>query len=281
MKITVFDTTGKKKSDLELNTKDFGTKINEPLLAQAIRIYEYNSHQRTSKAKTRGEITGSTRKIYRQKGTGRARHGDNYAPIFVGGGVSHGPVGLKGKNLILPKKMKRKALASSLLARMTDNALSLLDSFDKFPAKTKDATSLLIKIANYPKNKILIITNDKSAPLYLSTKNLQNVTIRRSELVNPYDVIYHDFILISQDALTTLKSRILGTYNSTLKSDTPEAKKTDTPTPKPSTPKPAPKSSPKTSEASESKKPTKPTKTTKTTKPAPKSTKKTKKEVKK
>lgn len=212
MKVTVFDTTGKKSSSTEIKPADFGGIVNETLLAQAIRVYEYNSHQRTSKVKNRGEITGSTRKIYRQKGTGRARHGDRYAPIFVGGGIAHGPVGIKGKNLTLPKRMKRKALASSLLVKLNSDSVSLLNTLEKFPATTKKASELLNKIANHPKKKTLIITHTRPDSLYKSTKNIQNTLIRRAALVNPYDIIFSDHIILDKDSLSVIQSRIAGNF---------------------------------------------------------------------
>lgn len=227
MKIQVFDQTGKKSSSIEVNPKDFGSTVNETLLAQAIRAYEHNSHQRTSKVKNRGEITGSTRKIYRQKGTGRARHGDRYAPIFVGGGVSHGPVGIKGKNLLLPKRMKRKALAHALLSKLNTDSVSLITSLEKFPASTKEAATLLNKIANHPKNKTLIITTDHPDSLYRGTKNIQNVTIRRSALVNTYDIIYSDHIVLDKDSLSSIKSRLHPTQ-ATLLEGKPTTKSSDT-----------------------------------------------------
>lgn len=209
MKINVFDIKGKKLTPIDVKEVDFGGKINKPLLAQALRIYEWNSHQRTSKVKTRGEITGSTRKIYKQKGTGGARHGDRYAPIFVGGGVAHGPKGIKTSKS-LPKKMKRKALASAVLSKLQENSISALDGLDKLQAKASAAAILFAKIANHPKNSVLIAVNKHQDNIYKATRNLQGVTVKRAQLINAKDLLGHSSVIITKDALLTLKNRVKG-----------------------------------------------------------------------
>src|SRR5579885_383385 len=114
----------------------FGEKVNKQLLAQAVRVYLANKRQGTVSTKTRGEVDGSTRKIYRQKGTGRARHGSVRAPIFVHGGVVHGPKP-RDYSLNLPKKMRRKALFSALSAKLQDGQIKVVAGFEKLEPKTK------------------------------------------------------------------------------------------------------------------------------------------------
>ncbi len=208
MKVKVFDHTGKELESLDLKASTFGTKPNSQLLAQAIRIYLHNSHQHTSKVKSRGEVKGSRRKIWRQKGTGNARHGDRYAPIFVGGGVAHGPKGIKANNLVLPKKMKRRALATALLLKLKDNNLSLLKDFRKIKPKTSSLANLLAKIANHPKSKVLIIADDHHHNLYYSARNLQKVTVKRANLVNAYDLVLFDKIIASPKSLEIIQTRL-------------------------------------------------------------------------
>ena len=118
MNIPVFDIKGKELKAWSVEDNVFG-KANTAILSQAVRVYTSNSHQKTSKVKTRGEVQGSTRKIYRQKGTGNARHGAKYAPIFVGGGIAHGPKGVRPENMILPKAMRRRALAAAMQTKMS------------------------------------------------------------------------------------------------------------------------------------------------------------------
>ena len=208
MKVKVYDHTGKELTPVELKPSLFGSTPNPHLLAQAIRVYTFNSHQKTSKVKTRGEVVGSRRKIWRQKGTGNARHGDRYAPIFVGGGVAHGPKGIRPQSLVLPKKMKRRALASALLIKLQENSLSLLQDLSKLKPKTASLANLLAKIANHPKTKVLIITDNHHSNLYLSARNLQRVAIKRANQVNAYDIILFDKIIASPKSLEIIKTRL-------------------------------------------------------------------------
>src|SRR3990170_7427665 len=127
IKLTIYSAKGTRKGSTNL-PKSFIEKENLALLSQAVRVYEDRKHPGLSKVKTRGEVTASTRKIYRQKGTGGARHGAISAPIFVGGGIAHGPKGVK-RILSLPKKMRKKALISSLNWKLKDSELFVIDGF--------------------------------------------------------------------------------------------------------------------------------------------------------
>ncbi len=209
MKLTVYEATGKKSTiALELDPKVFGEKVNTALLSQAMRIYIENSHQGTSKVKTRGEVEGSTRKIYRQKGTGNARHGDKYAPIFVGGGVAHGPTGVRTIPLVLPQKMRKAALASALLLKVQDDSIVGLAGATKADGKTATVVKLLNTSVSHPKSKVLVITKGKTEKLFLSLQNVQNVMMKRSSLLNAFDVIAADKLLITKSALAELVERI-------------------------------------------------------------------------
>ncbi|MEI6690522.1 MAG: 50S ribosomal protein L4 [bacterium] len=209
MKLTVYDTIGQKSTAiLELDPKVFGEKVNTALLAQAIRIYTENSHQGTSKVKTRGEVNGSTRKIYRQKGTGNARHGAKYAPIFVGGGVAHGPTGVRTDPLILPQKMRKAALASALLLKVQDESIIGLKDANKADGKTGSVIKLLSNATNHPKRKVLVITKGKTEKLFQSLQNIQNVMMKRASLVSAFDIIAADKLLITKLGLSELVGRV-------------------------------------------------------------------------
>ncbi|MFH2019149.1 MAG: 50S ribosomal protein L4 [bacterium] len=209
MKITSYSIKGVKVVPLDFNEKSLG-KFNELLLAQAIRIYVSNSHQKTSVVKTRGEVVGSGKKIYRQKGTGRARHGARYAPIFVGGGIAHGPKGERPQNLVLPKKMRAKALASALLLKLSESQVSGLQSASKSDGKTSSLARLLATVANHPKNKVLVITASRINSLYRGLTNLQGTKMKRASMVNAYDLISSDQIVITKQALDALLNRASG-----------------------------------------------------------------------
>jgi large subunit ribosomal protein L4 len=208
MKIPVFDITGKALKDWTLEDNSFG-KANTSILAQAVRVYSSNSHQKTSKAKTRGEVETSSKKIYRQKGTGNARHGAKSAPIFVGGGVAHGPKGVRPENMVLPKNMRRRALAAAMQVKLAGGAVSGLSGVKDFAGKTASAVKLLSSAAAHPKNTVLVITEGKATPLYLSLSNLQGVSMKRAALVNAYDLIASNHLIVTKKALSTITARAL------------------------------------------------------------------------
>jgi large subunit ribosomal protein L4 len=207
MNIPVYDIKGKEGGSWKLEDKVFG-KANVAILAQAVRVYTSNSHQKTSKVKTRGEVQGSTRKIYRQKGTGNARHGAKYAPIFVGGGIAHGPKGVRPENMILPKAMRRRALAAAMQSKIVNKTISGLIGVEKFDGKTAGVVKLLATVAGHPNNSVLIVTEDKATSLYLGIANLQGVTMKRASLVNAYDLVASTQLILTQDALEAIKARV-------------------------------------------------------------------------
>ena len=207
IQITVYDVLGKGAASWKLADESFG-QANTVLLAQAVRIYGSNSHQKTSKVKTRGEVDGSTRKIYRQKGTGNARHGAKYAPIFVGGGIAHGPTGVRPHNLTLPKAMRRRALGAAMRAKLTDQALAGLTALKTFSGKTSAALTFLQAATRHPERSVLVVTDGKATNLYLALHNLQGVVMKRASLVNAYDIVAADYLLITKKALDALIARV-------------------------------------------------------------------------
>lgn len=206
MNIKVYDLKGKELESWKLDDKLFGTG-NEALLSQAVRIYTSNSHQKTHKVLTRGEVNGSTKKIFRQKGTGNARHGAKYAPIFVGGGIAHGPTGVRPENMILPKAMRRRALAAAMQNKIVSNTIVGVSGVKSFAGKTASLVKLLSTIANHPKSKVLIVTDSAATKLYLSSQNLQGVTMKRASLVNALDLISSSHLVLTKQALSTITAR--------------------------------------------------------------------------
>lgn len=206
MKINVYTITGQPDSAWDLDLKVLG-KPSPTLLAQALRVYTSNSHQGTSSVKTRGEVVGSTKKIYRQKGTGNARHGAKYAPVFVGGGIAHGPKSIRPDNLRLSKAMRRRALASAILVKLNDKAISGIVGLKGASGKTSAATKLLATVANHPTNKVLVVTKNAQPLLFRMVRSLQGVTIKRSSLVNAYDLIAHEHVITTKSAYDALVTR--------------------------------------------------------------------------
>ena len=206
--ILVYTPDGKQAEPWKVEEKSFGL-ASPALLAQALRIYVSNSHQKTHKVLTRGEVDGSTRKIYRQKGTGNARHGAKYAPIFVGGGIAHGPNGVRPENMVLPKAMRRRALAAAMQQKLSEAAVSGLASLKGMNPKTSTVARLLATAAKHPQASVLVVTDGQATTLYHSLSNLQGVTMKRAALVNAYDLIASDHLLLTKKALATITARAL------------------------------------------------------------------------
>ncbi|MFV1917264.1 MAG: 50S ribosomal protein L4 [Patescibacteria group bacterium] len=203
MKINVYSEKGIKKSSISL-PKKFQEKENLVLLAQAIRVYEARSHPGLSKVKSRGEVSASKAKIYRQKGTGRARHGARSAPIFVGGGVTHGPRGVK-RQLSLPSKMRKKARNVALTLKGNDGQLVVVDGVSKLK-KTKEAVTLMNKIAKGQtkegKNRQFTFgLSDKNKNSVMVLRNIKNIKVVRFLDLNAYKVYLGGILVIDKDAL--------------------------------------------------------------------------------
>jgi len=199
----VFDVDGKSVEEIELPKAIFAAKVNDKLLAQAVRVYLTNQRQGTVSTKTRGEVAGSTRKIYRQKGTGRARHGSIKAPIFVGGGVVFGPKP-RDFSLKMPKKMKTKALIFALSYKFKNNQILIIDSLKKLANKTKAMIKTLTNLNLETKKgklltKTLLIT--KSPKLSLAGRNIQNLNFIPVNLLNPYLILANEKIIFTKEAL--------------------------------------------------------------------------------
>lgn len=205
-KVKVYSKT-KKATSFSL-PKIFGEKENMTLLAQAIRVYADRKKPRRGKVKTRGEVVASTRKIWRQKGTGRARHGALSAPIFVGGGKAHGPRGDK-RELNLPKKMKKKALSIALSLKAKENQVFLIDEVSKIK-KTKEAQKLIDKVIKAElkekaPNKITICLDAKNKEAQIYFRNIKNVDTFSFDDLNAYKVFYGGILLIDKKALSPKK----------------------------------------------------------------------------
>lgn len=201
MKVNVYSIKGVKVDTINL-PKQFSQKENTKLLAQAIHVYQARAHPGLSKVKTRGEVALTTQKAYRQKGTGRARHGAKSAPIFVGGGVAHGPTGLK-RQLSLTKNLRRSALASALSLKAKNDEIVVVSGISKLK-KTKEAATLLQKIAKATKSKkdkkFTFVLSGSSLEAKLALRNLGNAAFVRFDELNAYTVYFGGTLLIDKEA---------------------------------------------------------------------------------
>lgn len=201
--VEVYSLDGKAGGSLELPKEIFGGKVNKPLLAQALRVYTNNATAHYSHTKTRAEVNYSTRKLYRQKGTGRARHGSRKAPVFIGAGIALGPRSRKTE-LSLPKKMKKAALISALSQRMLEKeVLALAD--DKLSGKTAQFKNLVNKLG---KKEGLVLTSGNNK-LIQTVRNLSNFEAVDAGQVNVYQIIKHQTLMLTSEAVKKLEVRII------------------------------------------------------------------------
>ena len=207
--IPVYDLDGKEKGTIELAKEIFAVEANPKLLAQYVRVYLANRRQGTASTKTRAEVTGSTRKIYKQKGTGKARHGDIKAPIFVGGGTVGGPKP-QDHSLRFNKKQTKKALLYALSLKFKEGGiLGLSDEFLKIEAKTKLIANFL-KIIGLEKEKVLfILAKMQKSNLILAARNLANISLIDAASINPYEILKNSKVVMIEEAFQVLEKHFL------------------------------------------------------------------------
>lgn len=213
----VYNTSGKKISTIRLPDKIFTARINQPLMAQAVRVYLGNQRQSSAKAKTRGEVKASGRKIYRQKGTGKARHGDRKAPIFVKGGKAHGPTGEQNYKLKMSKKMKKLALFSSLTSKLKNKEIIIVSGLEKIEAKTKTMAKIIGNIKNQIPNiknankklKITFVLPGVLNNVIRAGRNIPGVNLVQAGLLNTYEVLNGGHLIFMKESLEVLKETFL------------------------------------------------------------------------
>ena len=211
LKTDVFNLQGNKIAKITLPSEIFGVPVNPQLLAQAVRIYLANQRAGTHKVKTRSETSGSTRKIYRQKGTGRARHGDIKAPIFVGGGIAHGPK-IRNYSLNFPYKMKTKALFQALTQKFNSDSVKIVMDFNGFPPKTKEMAKFLTSFNLFNKKKdkftkTLLVTDKVNREVFLASRNLQNLSVTPVNQLNTYEVMKATNVILMKKVIESLREK--------------------------------------------------------------------------
>lgn len=206
--LDVFGIDGKVTGSVSLPEEMFGEKVNKALVAQAVRVYMANQRQGNASTKTRGEVDGSTRKIYRQKGTGRARHGSVRAPIFVKGGIVFGPKP-RDFGLTMPAKMKRKALFSALSGKLQDGNVTVIDGFSKMEPKTKQFVAVLQKMSLQDTKNLLLVTAKESENVQRAVKNVPGVSFIAANRVNTYQIVKSTKVLFMHGAIEEMKNTFL------------------------------------------------------------------------
>ena len=204
MELTIYNQKGEKKGSLALPEKVFGLKANSQLVHQAIVTEEANVRTPVAHAKGRGEVRGGGKKPWKQKGTGRARHGSSRSPIWVGGGVSHGPTKDKIYAKKLNRKMRNVAMATILSGKAKDGEVILLDSFDVTLPKTKEAVAALAALSKaaeaktlaYKKgSRALIVVPATSVPLLKSFRNIGSADVVLARNLSALPAMTYKYLL--------------------------------------------------------------------------------------
>ncbi len=205
MKLEKLDINGKKET-IEVLDKIFSTKINKQLISNVLYKTNANIKGRKAKTKQKNEIVGSTSKIYAQKGTGNARHASRKAPLFVGGGVAHGPKGQNSyKKRKLNKSEKKLSLASLISEKRTLNDLIIINDFDREITKTKEMSIILKKFA--ATNSLIILDNESKKKIFKSLKNLPNIKVSDINHFSGNDIVKYKKLIFTVTSVKELEKR--------------------------------------------------------------------------
>ena len=211
MKMQELNITGGKSEMIEISDKVVNLKVNHKLIKYVIDWQLNNSKPRTAKTKQRNEIRGSTKKIVAQKGSGGARHASKKAPLFVGGGVAHGPKGSVYKIKKINKKVRKLALAQTLSKKNNDKNLHILADVKIEIKKTKEFNNFL----NKNKMSSTLIVSDKNSEKNISksARNIKNVKIINEDGANIYDLLKYKSVILTTSSIKKIEDRILNEKN--------------------------------------------------------------------
>ena len=206
MKIDSISIKGK-VTEFEISEKIFSSDINNKIICKVLYSQVTNSKPRLAKTKQRNEIMGSTAKIYAQKGTGNARHSSKKAPIFVGGGVAHGPKGNVYKIRKVNKKEKKTSLISAISQKTKDKNLIVFDDIDGKINKTKEFNNFLKK--NKINNALIVLDLKTKKNIYLSARNIANIKLIEPHYLNTYDILKYKRIMFTKSSTKELEKGLL------------------------------------------------------------------------
>lgn len=217
-KVDLYTINGTKSGQVELPKEIFAAKINQLLMAQAVRVYLSNQRRSLAKAQTRGEVNRTKAKWFRQKGTGHARHGARSAPIFVGGGKAHGPTGGQNYHLKMSKVMKKKALFSALTSKFKSDDILVIKGLEKIEPKTKNMTKIVknLKISRgagsgsaRKNSKLTLVLPQKLDNVTRAARNIPKVNLIQAALLNTYEVLNGGKLIFMRESIDKLKQTFL------------------------------------------------------------------------
>lgn len=203
-KVNVYNKTGQVIKDIILNEKIFAIKQNEGLIHQVVTAQKANARIVLAHTKGKGEVRGGGRKPWKQKGTGRARHGSIRSPLWVGGGIIFGPKSDRNFSKGINKKMKKKALFMTLSDKVINNKFIVIDNLDIPNIKTKNIKNVLSKLP--VERKVLFIISKQNEQIWKSIRNLDNLKLLLADSLNVVDILNANSIVIIEDALNIIES---------------------------------------------------------------------------
>jgi large subunit ribosomal protein L4 len=210
MKSQLYNLKSEKIGEVALPKNVFEVKVSDTLISQAIRVTLANRRSSFAKTKTRSEVAGTRKKVWSQKGTGNARHGNRTAPIFVGGGIALGPDGQQNYSLKISKNMKKKALYALLSKFAAGKKILVVDNFSHLEPKTKSGVKLVAGLKSQDEvlsksRKIGIITSKNVTSVKRSFNNIKDVSLFSLNSLNIYDLSKQNYLIFSHKAITQLK----------------------------------------------------------------------------
>lgn len=201
-KVALYNQQGEQVGEVELPDAIFAVKVNEAAMHQAVLAYLANQRLATAKTKTRTEVRGGGRKPWRQKGTGRARHGSIRSPIWRGGGITFGPDGRRNYKQTMPKKLRRLAIKSALTAKVNTGSIIVLDNLAMDAPKTKAMVDVLSKLQTG--RKVLIVLDRPQENVVKSARNIPGIKTTHAGQLNVYDILNTDNLVLTRDAVSQI-----------------------------------------------------------------------------
>ena len=202
--VDIINVTGDKVSEVNVSDDIFNVTVKGSVLHEVVKMQLAGRRSGTACVKNRSDVKGSTKKLFRQKGTGNARPGTNKSPLRRGGGVVFGPH-TKSWSYTVPKKIKRLALKMALSSKLQNETLLVLDKFEMQEIKTKTFVDCINKMNL---GKTLIVTNDKNENLELSARNVKDIKVLRAEGLNVYDILKYDKLLLLESSVKSIEGRL-------------------------------------------------------------------------
>ncbi|MBA4027668.1 MAG: 50S ribosomal protein L4 [Planctomyces sp.] len=200
MQVPVYNTQGSQVGTLDINEATLGGELNYALLKQAYVRYHANLRQGSARTRNRAQVEGSTKKLYKQKGTGNARHGDRKVNLMKGGGHGHSKKRVREDyRKDMPKKMRRKANRNALLAKLIDNEVRVIDRLELGQPKTRDLVALLRAVR--AETKTLVAAPVGQTNLRLAARNVEGVTLTKPDSLNAFDLLNHRYLVIDRGEL--------------------------------------------------------------------------------